>query len=481
MMITNLSKQLFKPFLYFAFLVALSACDNYSPSHRGFSTLDQIKQEGTINILTRDHSVSYPKFSEGLTGFEYDLIMLFANRIDVKVNFITPNDFSDILKKISSNQAHIAAAGLTVTQTRKKNMRFSSTYQSIKEQVIYLSGNKRPKTIADLTKGILEVPKDSSHIESLEVLKTEHPELTWNTNAELNSEALMYLVNEGLIDYTIADSHRADSLKQFYPKLYSAFDISTKRQLAWALPLSNDNSLYNEVNSFFKEISQDKTLKHLLDKYYGNSKHLAYFDNHIFRVHVDQRLPTFISHFKQQAKNNTLDWRLLASIGYQESHWRPKAKSPTGVKGIMMLTKKTAKQMGIVDRTNPAQSIKGGALYFKKLLKIIPQHIPEPDRTWFALASYNVGFGHLEDARTITKQRKGNPDKWLDVKASLPLLAKKKWYKQTKYGYARGNEPVQYVENIRGYYNLLVWLTEENKIEKQVMLQRSQGLIASKL
>ncbi len=424
MMPTNLSKQPFKTFLCFVFFVVLSACDNYSPSHKGFTSLEQIKQEGTINILTRNHPTSYPKFSEGSSGFEYDLIMLFANRLGVKVNFIIPNDFSDILKKISSNQAHIAA-GLTVTQARKKNMRFSSTYQSIKEQVIYLSGKKRPKTLTDLSQGILEVPKASSYIESLEALKTEHPELTWNTNAELNSEALMYLVNEGLIDYTIADSHRADSLKQFYPKLYSAFDISTKRQLAWALPLSNDNSLYNEVNNFFKEISQDKTLKHLLDKYYGNSKNLAYFDNRIFRVHVDQRLPSLISHFKLQAKKNTLDWRLLASIGYQESHWLAKAKSPTGVKGIMMLTKNTAKQMGIVDRTNPAQSIKGGAIYFKKLLKRIPRHIHQPDRTWFALASYNVGFGHLEDARTITKQRNGNPDKWLDVKASFPLLAKK--------------------------------------------------------
>ncbi len=481
MMLINLPKLLFNLFIFIALLITLTSCDNYSPSHRGFSTLEQIKQEGKINILSHSYSTIDQKSPGSLTGLEYDLIMMFAKQIDVKVNFITPHDFSDILTKISSNQAHIAAAGLTVTQARKKNMRFSSAYQTIKEQVIYLSGGKRPKTIADLSRGILEVAKGTSHIESLEFLKTKHPELTWNINTELNSEALMYLVNKGLIDFTIADSHRANSLKQFYPKLYSAFDISTKRQLAWALPLSSDNSLYNEVNSFFKEISQNKTLKQLLDKYYGNTKNLAYFDNRTFRNHVDQRLPTFKPLFQEQAEKNALDWRLLASIGYQESHWLPKATSPTGVKGIMMLTRNTAKQMGIIDRTNPAQSIKGGAIYFKKLLKRIPKHIPEPDRTWFALAAYNVGFGHLEDAKILTKKRNGNPDKWIDVKASLPLLAKKKWYKQAKYGYARGNEPVQYVENIRGYYSLLVWLTEENQIEKQVMLKRSQDLVASKI
>lgn len=134
-----------------------------------------------------------------------------------------------------------------------------------------------------------------------------------------------------------------------------------------------------------------------------------------------------------------------------------------------MLTKSTAKQLGVTDRTDPVQSITGGALYFKQRLKQIPDQIQEPDRTWFALASYNVGFGHLEDARILTQKSNANPNKWLDVKKSLPLLSKKKWYEQTRYGYARGGEPVRYVENIRSYYDLLFWLTEENQIEKDVM------------
>jgi membrane-bound lytic murein transglycosylase F len=173
--------------------------------------------------------------------------------------------------------------------------------------------------------------------------------------------------------------------------------------------------------------------------------------------------------FKAEANKYNIDWRLLAAIGYQESHWRSEAVSPTGVKGLMMLTKKTAKQLGIKDRTDPAQSIAGGALYFKQRLKKIASHIQEPDRTWFALASYNVGFGHLKDAQKLTKNNQGNPDKWMDVRKTLPLLSQKKWYKQTRYGYARGKEPVRYVENIRSYYDLLIWLTEENQIEKSVM------------
>jgi membrane-bound lytic murein transglycosylase F len=148
---------------------------------------------------------------------------------------------------------------------------------------------------------------------------------------------------------------------------------------------------------------------------------------------------------------------LPASVAYQESHWDPDAVSPTGVRGIMMLTQATARHIGIDKRTDPLQSIQGGAKYLKRLYAKIPDRIGEPDRTWFALAAYNIGFGHLEDARIITQTRGGDPDKWIDVKQNLPLLARKKWYRQTEHGYARGYEPVRYVENIRSYYDVLAW------------------------
>jgi membrane-bound lytic murein transglycosylase F len=159
--------------------------------------------------------------------------------------------------------------------------------------------------------------------------------------------------------------------------------------------------------------------------------------------------------FRKYAKKYDLDWRMLVAIGYQESLLNPDAVSPTGVRGLMMLTRKTAKEMGIKNRLDPENSIKGGAKYFDITRKSIPDEVKEPDRTWFALAAYNVGFYHLEDARIITEKRGLDPNKWLDVKTSLPLLAQRKWYKDTKYGYARGWEPVRYVENIRSYYDIL--------------------------
>ena len=465
----KLSKSKLTPFPRLILLALLCSCENYNPEHTGFSKLEQIKSQGTLTVLTWLGPTTYFQGVDGPAGLEYDLIQLFAEHLKVKAEFITPPTFNALLKQISEGKADIAAAGLTITPQRKKSMRFAPPYQSITEQVVYRSGNKKPKKISDIQNGILEIVKGSSYIDSLKKLQLKNPSLSWNVNSQLNTDGLLYLVNEGLIDYTIADSHQVTTIRRFYPKLNIAFDITSPRQLAWAFPLSKDKSLFKEAAIFFKKIKQEKTLDYLLEKYYGSSENLNYVGNCKFRLHIESRLPQYEALFRKEAEKHNIDWRLLAAIGYQESHWNPDARSPTGVEGLMMLTQRTAKQLGIKDRTDAAQSISGGALYFKQRLKIIPKRIKDPDRTWFALASYNVGFGHLEDARIITQKRGKNPDKWMDVKTSLPLLSKKKWYSKVKHGYARGKEPVHYVKNIRTYYDLLIWLTEENIIEKKVM------------
>jgi len=429
--------------------------------------LDQIRTTGTLKVLTRYDPTTYYEGPEGFTGLEYDLVQLFAKHLGVKVEFIVPYSFDQILSLISEGEAHIAAAGLTITEKRTQSMRFSVPYRRVTEQLIYRSGTKKPKKIEDLTEGILEVVNGTSHISTLRLLKEQHPELDWNVNTELSSYALLNLVNQGLIDYTVADSNQVQLIRRFYPKLYVAFDISEPQYLAWALPKSDDTSLYDKTVEFFQIIKTDKTLDQLIERHYGHAGSLNYVGNCTFREHVIKRLPEFQPYFEQAGSEHSIDWRLLAAIGYQESHWRKNAVSPTGVRGIMMLTKKTAKQLGIRNRTNPAESIAGGARYFLQRKKTIPERILEPDQTWMALAAYNVGYGHLEDARILTQSRGGNPDKWMDVKKALPLLSNKKWYRKTKHGYARGIEPVVYVENIRNYYDLLVWLTKNDDLQKQ--------------
>ncbi len=449
--------------------VLLSHCDSTVSSQ---TKLEKIKQSGTLHVLTRTDPTTYYQNADGYAGLEYDLITLFAQHLGVTAHIEVPNTFDEILNKISKGEADIAAAGLTITEARQHTMRFAPAYHEVTEQLIYRSGTRRPTDISSLSNGIIEVTKGTSHVDTLNQLKLNNPELSWEVNEQLDTNGLLYIVNEGLIDYTVADSNQSTLIRRFYPKLNIAFDISAIRQLAWALSLSDDNSLYDEVVVFFNRIKADKTLEQLLEKHYGHASSLSYVDNCQFRQHQKSRLPRYQHYFTSASSLYNIDWRLLAAIGYQESHWSADAVSSYGVQGIMMLTNDTADLLNIKDRTDPAQSIDGGARYFRQRLKIISDKIPEPDRTWFALASYNVGMGHLEDARRLTSQQGGNPDKWMDVKQRLPLLTEEKWHQQTKHGYARGKEPVRYVENIRSYYDLLVWLTEENQIQNDAMIPK---------
>jgi membrane-bound lytic murein transglycosylase F len=305
----------------------------------------------------------------------------------------------------------------------------------------------------------------SSHAEHLADLQSEYPDLVWQEVQDVDSEELLVLVWQQLIDYTVADSTELTISRRFYPELRPAFAVSEAEPLAWAFARNGDDSLYNKAVEFFASITEDGSLDQLIERYYGHIADFDYVGTRRYQAHIQQRLPAYRELFQEVAEEYGLDWRLLAAVGYQESHWNPDAVSPTGVRGLMMLTRAAAKDLDIEDRLDPEQSIRGGARYLHNMLQRIPERIPEPDRTWLALAAYNVGLGHLEDARILTQKNKGDWDKWIDVKENLPLLSKKKWYQQTRYGYARGREPVRYVENVRSYYDILVWYTEREVAE----------------
>ena len=194
----------------------------------------------------------------------------------------------------------------------------------------------------------------------------------------------------------------------------------------------------------------------------GEMRHFRYIETGQFQKRLAARLNPYRPWFEQAAERTSADWRLLAAMAYQESRWDPLAESENGARGVMMLTQSTARELGVKDRANPRQSIFGGARYFANMYAKLPRRIPEPDRTWLAVAAYNVGFGHLEDARVLTQMRHKNPDSWDDVREHLPLLEEPRWYIQLKRGYARGSEPVQFVARVQRFIVLLDWETREN-------------------
>ncbi len=434
------------------------------PAWLSDSTLEKIITKGELVVLTRNSPTTYYEGPDGPAGLEYDLAKMLADELGVKLKMIAAQNLSQVLAGVENGAADFAAAGLTITEDRKEFFRFGPPYQAITEQLIYNINNPRPGSIDDLN-GTFEVVAYSSHNERLVKLKKQHPSLNWKENDELENEDLLQLVADDVLDYTMVDSNEFMLNQRFMLDLRAAFDIGEPQQLGWLFPKSKDNSLYDKVAAFFDKIRTSGDLTRLIERTYGHTKDFDYVGTLIFRRHVAQRLPRYRPFFEAAAKKYNLDWRLLAAMGYQESHWDPKAVSPTGVRGIMMLTLRTAAEMGIENRLKPESSIMGGAEYFSNSLQRIPDDIEEPDRTWMALAAYNIGYGHLEDARIITEQLDKDPRRWFDVKQSLPLLAKRKWYKNTRHGYARGWEPLQYVENIRSYYDILRWL-EDSQQEK---------------
>lgn len=428
--------------------------------------LKAVVASGELVVLTRSSPTTYFETPEGTAGFEHDLVQSFARHLGVNPRFIVAEKFNEIMPRFLKGEADMAAAGITVTEERSKLVRFGPPYQEIRQQVVYRLGTERPANVQELIGRQIEVQSGTSYAERLRELQTEYPDLKWN-EVDKNTEELLETVWEGLLELTIADSNIVAVDRQYFPDLQVAFSMQIPESLAWAFPLGPDQSLNEAAVRFFEKSRASGELAQLIDRYYGPAVKSNFINLSVYRVRIRSLLPQFQLLYEQAGKDYGLDWRLLAALGYQESFWDPKAISPTGVRGLMMLTEDTAASLGIKDRQDPAQSIDGAARYLRGLLERMPPGITGPDRSWMALAAYNVGINHLEDARILTQKQGHDPNKWNDVKNYLPWLADEKWYPKTKYGFARGMEPVRFVNRIRTYYDVLVKLDEEEKAKRK--------------
>lgn len=434
----------------------LSACEKPQPT-----ALERIQEEGVLRVITRNSPSTYFQDRNGETGFEYELAKRFADKLGVKLEMETADNLDDLFQRLNQPKGpDLAAAGLIATPSRTPSALFSHTYLDVAPQVIYRNGQPRPTRPEDLIGKRIMVLKGSNHAEQLRSLQAKHPALSFEESDAVEIVDLIRMVDEGQIDLTLVNSNELAMNQVYFPNVRVAFDLGETASMSWMVPAGTDLSLLNEANHFLDEALKNGTLQRLKDRYYGHVDVLGYVGAYTFAKHLQQRLPRYEKFFHQSARKHYIDWRLLAAIGYQESLWEPSATSKTGVRGLMMLTQRTAQAMGVSNRLDPRQSIEGGARYLAHVMESLPDSIEQPDRTWFALAAYNVGGGHLEDARKLAQAEGLNPNKWLDVKTMLPRLAQKQWYSKTRYGYARGGEPVHFVANIRRYYDILTWLTQ---------------------
>ena len=450
------NKQLLRLFTLALLSVCFIGCKPKSDVDRT-PAIDAKKKE--IVFVTHNGPTTYYLNNDNQpAGIEYDLATQFVNDYypDYKIRFVLVNSISEVIPSLLKGKAHIAAASLSVTHLREHLVLFSTPYQETQQQLIFNNEiNKEPDNITDIIGKTLAVPEGTSYEEHLAVLQKKHNALKWQSIKRTNTESLIEEVADGLLDYTVADSHLAALMQNYHPNLSIAMPIGPAEKIAWAMSKNSDRQMLANINKFFEKIKKDGTLRNLLDRYYGHNKRLNSSDITTFLERSNSLLPKYVHLFKQAQDITGIDWRLLAAVSYRESHWDTYNTSPTNVRGLMMLTEGTADLMGVTDRLDPKQSIPAGAKYLLKLIDTVPERIPEPDRTYMALASYNIGYAHVEDARVLAKRLKLNPDSWADIKKTLVLLKNPDYYTTLKYGYASGGAPVIFVESVRSYQRIL--------------------------
>ena len=426
----------------------------YVTSAARISDLEQIQTSGELHVLTLDGPTTYFEDGRGKNGFEYLLAKAFAESLGVELVMKSKPTLHSMLLSVGGPEGSFAAANITQTQTRDDWIEFSDPYMEVTQHLVYRRGSSRPRSLNGLN-GELMVIKGSSHSERLEYWTKDYPNLTWKESDGAEMSELLRMVHDREINYTVVDSIAYLVSRHIYPQVRRALDISDSQPIAWAFPKHGDGTLLKAANHFLREYTASGKLDALKDELLAHTENFSVADSQRLGELVTKRLPEYQTLFQETASQFDIDWHLLAAVAYQESHWNPKARSPTGVRGLMMLTLNTAREMKIKNRLDPLQSLQGGAAYLAKLKARLPKRIIEPDRTLMTLAAYNVGLGHLEDARILTERSGKNPDLWIDVRDHLPLLSNKQYYTTLKYGYARGSEPVTYVDNIQYYTRYL--------------------------
>ncbi|WP_333499514.1 membrane-bound lytic murein transglycosylase MltF [Kluyvera sp. CHPC 1.2972] len=421
-----------------------------------------IKERGELRISTVQSPLTYTVVNNKDYGLDYELAQQFADYLGVKLKVTVRQNISQLFDDLDNGNADMLAAGLVYNSERVKSYQAGPTYYSVSQQLVYRVGNTRPRSLSSVSADQLTIAPGQVVISDLQNLQAhKYPDLSWTVDEKRSSADLMQAVIDGKLDYTIADSVAIGLFQRVHPELTVALDVTDEQPVTWFSLQDDDNTLSAAMLDFFDNINEDGTLARLEEKYLGHGDDFDYVDTRTFLRAVDSVLPDLQPLFEKYASE--IDWKLLAAISYQESHWDPLATSPTGVRGLMMLTKNTAQSLGLTDRTDAEQSISGGMRYLQDMMSKVPDSVPQEERIWFALAAYNMGYAHMLDARALTAKQKGNPDSWADVKQRLPLLSQKPWYNKLTYGYARGHEAYAYVENIRKYQISLVGYLQEKE------------------
>ncbi|WP_434049883.1 membrane-bound lytic murein transglycosylase MltF [Marinobacter salarius] len=425
-------------------------------THKPAEQLAPPQETGVLEVATRNGATTYYlDRHQNPIGPEFSLVSRFAESKGWTVNWTMHDSTAEVLQALEAGNTHLAAAGLTHLPSRTERFTRGPAHTEITEQLVcHRDMRPMPRKPESMPEVSIAVTADSSYVETLNKLASEHEGITFTEDDSRTTEVLLSEVAEQDIDCTVADSNIVQVMRRHFPHLEVAMNLTQGNNLGWYLPAGSDD-LAGTTREWMNSTDGDEAIGYIESRYYAYIGEFDFVDLRALNRRIDERLPNFIDRFAEAETTTGMPADLLAALSYQESHWDPAAVSPTGVRGIMMLTRNTAESLGVMDRLDPVAAIDGGARYLADRHRRLPETIPEPDRTFLALASYNIGRGHLLDARQLARELGKNPDSWDDMKEVLPLKADKRYYPSTRYGYARGYEPVHYVQRIRNYRDVI--------------------------
>jgi membrane-bound lytic murein transglycosylase F len=418
-----------------------------------FVTLHKINKAGQITIITRNTPHCYYLYQDEPMGFEYELAREFADYIGVELKVNIAESWEGMIPVLNDGAGALIAAGMTITARRQNQVAFSNGYMDIQQHLIAHRNSPKIKSLQDLSGKIIHVREETAYQERLEELQQQGLGLKIKLHSDMPTEELIQQVAQGEIELTIADSNIALLSRRHYPSAIMARPISDLQHLGWAVH-PEARKLKAKINSFFNAIKENGKFDDIYNKYYGGITSFDYVDLKVFHRSIKNKLSRYSPFIKAAAKKYGFDWRLIAAQIYQESHLNPRAKSRAGARGLMQLLPRTASSLDVNDIYNPVENINGGVRYLKKLYDRFDK-ADATNRLLIALAAYNVGQGHVQDARNLAVRRNLDPNSWESLAQTLPLLRYRKYYKKAKYGYCRGTEPVKYIKQIMIYYDIL--------------------------
>lgn len=397
-------------------------------------------------------------------GFEHDLVVQFAAEHKLPLITIPIESANALSTKLATGEVHLGLGGLyrppnavppSFADGTPMPLAWTQGFHAVEPVVIFGSDGFRPRNWNDLKGAVVGFIASTGLDAEIPRLAIEYPDVRFMALDLPSADALIERVSDGRVDFALVSSLQAAIARNVHLNFDVGFSAGTRLELAWLVP-TQDEALKAKLDSFFAKARKSGLIERLAQRYFAQSREVRRPDAGVLHERIRTVLPDYRKLFLEAQESTGIEWRLLAAVAYQESQWEPLATSETGVRGFMQLTEETARHLGVSDRMDPRASTLGAARYLRDLKARLPARIPEPDRTWLALAAFNIGLGHLEDARILAQRQKLDPDLWQDVKQALPLLALPEHYERAKLGYARGGMPVAFVDRVRGYYDILL-------------------------